>query len=69
MLILILTIWPKRVVGHKLKKILFEKGHKAWCGSEIFISIVILGTIITISGRNWALVWLGLELNMVAFLG
>lgn len=52
-----------------MKRILFNINKKFWCGSEIFLTVVILGTLIAVSRRSWIIVWLGLELNIVGFLG
>jgi NADH-quinone oxidoreductase subunit N len=48
---------------------LFRIEKKFWCGSEIFITIFIVGTVVALSRRGWIMVWLGLELNIVGFLG
>lgn len=40
-----------------------------WYSSELFFGAIFIGTFIAISRRNWILAWMGIELNMIAFLG
>jgi len=59
--------WPK--LWGRVKRILFRIDKKFWCGSEMFITIFIVGTLVALSRRGWIIVWLGLEVNIVGFLG
>ena len=40
-----------------------------WYSSELFFGAIFIGTFIAISRSNWMVAWMGIELNIISFLG
>ena len=45
------------------------KGSFSYFLQNIYVWFIVIGTLMRVSARNWVVLWVGLELNMIAFLG